>query len=233
MSLISGVMPGLGSSMSAKDTLNALKGNPASSKNYASGSHSGRSGAFTASGYPSGSMADQLYNFKENPNKPDQDVSFLTADNSSTYSSGGSGRSKKEEFDWLWADMAKHYDMSKETGYSEAMENTSYQRAVKDMKAAGLNPAVLFSKGADGEGSPSYIRSASSGGGGGGGGYSGRSYGSSYRWSKSQYGAFSGAGAVIGGLVGAVTSKSARGAAAGATAGAAIGSGIAKILNIF
>nr|CAI9751572.1 pilot protein for DNA ejection [Microvirus sp.] len=102
------------------------------------------------------------------------------------------------------------------------------------MKSAGLNPAVLFGAHAgDGAGTPGYIKAASSGGGGSGGGYSGRSRASGYRWSKSQYGAFSGAGAVIGGLAALVTSKSARGAAAGASAGAAIGAGIAKVLNLF
>lgn len=166
-----------------------------------------------------------------------QDLSFLTESGSG--SSGGhsgtsSGRSKKEEFDWLNAEMAKHYGMSKETGYAEAMENTSYQRAVKDMKAAGLNPAVLFGNNAgSASGTPGYIRSASSGGGGGGGGYS-RSYGSARSnklFSSNTYSGIAGVGSVAGGLAGLFITKSPGGAAAGAAAGAAMATGVAKIAN--
>ena len=48
---------------------------------------------------------------------------------------------------WDYADLAKAYGMSNETAYQEALSNTSYQRAVKDMQAAGLNPAALFGAG--------------------------------------------------------------------------------------
>ena len=72
--------------------------------------------------------------------------------------------------DYLNADLAKHYGMSAQTAYAEAMSNTAYQRAVKDMQAAGLNPALLAQS--------SYAQPAGSGFVSGSSG-SGRSYGTS------------------------------------------------------
>ena len=112
--------------------------------------------------------------------------------------------------DYLNADLAKYYGMSKETAYSEALSNTAYQRAVKDMQAAGLNPAVLFGAGrasaADGV---SYIRSASGGAGGSGSGRRRSSGGKSSGklFSGSAYSVMS----ALGGIVGAAATKSAGG----------------------
>lgn len=113
------------------------------------------------------------------------------------------GAPSAQSLDYLNADLAKYYGMSKETAYNEALSNTAYQRAVKDMQAAGLNPAVLFGAGrgstADGV---NYIKSAS----GGSGGSQSRSYGkghSNYVFDEGAYGAISTAA----GLVAAVATK--------------------------
>lgn len=67
--------------------------------------------------------------------------------------------------DYLNADIAKHYGMSKETAYQEAMANSSYQRAVADMQRAGLNPATIFGAGrASGSGNVSYVSDNSASG---------------------------------------------------------------------
>jgi hypothetical protein len=52
-----------------------------------------------------------------------------------------------QSVNYLNADLAKHYGMDASTAYQEALTNTGYQRSVKDMQAAGLNPAVLFGAG--------------------------------------------------------------------------------------
>lgn len=103
----------------------------------------------------------------------------LTAPKVAPRSGSGSGGSASsfggvpvspQTLDYLNAELASHYGMSRETAYQEALSNTSYQRAVADMKRAGLNPAVLFGEGrvvgADGVG---LVRAAATGGGGGGG----------------------------------------------------------------
>lgn len=117
--------------------------------------------------------------------------------------------SQPQVFDYLDAPYASAYGMSKETAYSEAMENTSYRRSVADMQKAGLNPAVIFGAGRGSTaGSPSYISSGSSGSSGGAsrrGSGRGRSNGKLF--SGSAYSVIS----ALGGIVGAAATKTGSG----------------------
>lgn len=122
--------------------------------------------------------------------------------------------SQPQAFDYLDAPWASAYGMSKETAYSEAMQNTAYRRAVEDMKKAGLNPAVIYGAG-NGytAGSPAYVSSASSGSGSGSGSRSGSRSGSGRGrsngklFSPSAYSVIS----ALSGIVGAAATKSAGG----------------------
>lgn len=54
----------------------------------------------------------------------------------------GSDASVPAKPDYLFADLAKAYGMDSSTAYQEALANTSYQRAVRDLQAAGINPLL-------------------------------------------------------------------------------------------
>lgn len=130
--------------------------------------------------------------------------------------------------DYLDAPWASAYGMSKETAYSEAMENTAYRRSVTDMQKAGLNPAVIFGAG-NGytAGSPSYVASL--------GGSSSRRSGSGSRSSKSNKNGklFSGSAysiiSALGGIVGAAATHS----AGGYWIGTSLTQGAMSALNAF
>lgn len=59
--------------------------------------------------------------------------------------------------DYLYADIAKAYGMDATTAYQEALSNTSYRRAMSDLKAAGINP-ILAVNGLQGASGVSYAQ---------------------------------------------------------------------------
>lgn len=65
-------------------------------------------------------------------------------------------------------------EAQKARDFEERLSNTAYQRAVQDMKTAGINPVLVYSNGASGASTPSGSAASS----GSGGSYSG------YRSSK-------------------------------------------------
>ena len=137
------------------------------SRRVSSGSHTGIAGSFkqpqpfdSLSGklfgaLPKSSAKETLTNaanrVSDALSKPPRDdigiVSGLYDDHGGSSGSGSS--SAKKVIPYKNADWAAHYGMDAGTAYAESMQNTTYQRTIKDMQAAGLNPAVMFANGAN------------------------------------------------------------------------------------
>ena len=84
--------------------------------------------------------ADDLINYVQTLAGKSDDPGYYDSGSAS-----GSPPSTPQELQYIDAPYAELYGMDASTAYQEALANTAYQRKVKDLRAAGLNPVLGIS----------------------------------------------------------------------------------------
>ncbi len=158
------------------------------------------------------------YNYQMNP--PSAKTSYLNwTDGAGNAIGGGSGSGAaapvSDQYDYYNAKLASIYKMNAETAYQEALSNTSYQRAVEDLKAAGLNPVLAAGKVSGADSFYGRLDSSGSSGFSGGRSFSGSSSGKSgLQAALKDYNVRSGISAAVSGVTKALTGNFYAGASA-------------------
>lgn len=118
-----------------------------------------------------------------------------------SYSSSAPAINAASGIDYLNADLARHYGMDAQAAFSEALQNTAYQRAVADLKAAGLNPVLAAGK-VSPAGSFASGNTLAGGAGSGASGRSGSGTSGKYALSSNSYNMLGIVGQVAGAIAG-------------------------------